>query len=528
MSDISSTIAKIEALPDGPQIGAFFDFDGTVIAGYSAFAFVREQIAQGHLSMSEFTTLAGAMTNFGLGNMGFSGMMVATSQFLRGVSEQTYIELGETLYQKHIARKIYPEARAIIEAHQAKGHTLAIISSATPYQVNPAAADLGFEHVLCTRLETRDGVFTGGVERPTCFGPGKVAAAELLAETEGVSLADSYFYSDSMDDIELLEHIGHPRPLNPDRKLTRHARDRNWPMQRFSSRGTPGPLDWARSIAATGSLLGAFAASLPIWALTGSRRKAQNFSYSLFADTASALIGMDLEVEDEHNLWVQRPAVFVFNHQSKADVIVLVSLLRRDLAGIGKKELQRLPLLGQALQFGGVVFIDRQNASSAIEAMRPLVDVMRDEGKSVLIAPEGTRSVSPTLGPFKKGAFHLAMQSGVPIVPIVIYNAGDVAPKGEFVFRSATVRARVLAPVQTDSWSPETIDEHVAQVRNLFLEALGQSDEGLDDDADSADAPAADAAPAAKAVRKARTRKKRSSKKKSTSKKSRSADKAAQ
>ncbi len=525
MSDISSTIAKINALPDGPQIGAFFDFDGTVIAGYSAFAFVREQISQGHLSMAEFTTLVGAMANFGLGNMGFSGMMVATSQFLRGVSEQTYIDLGETLYQKHIARKVYPEARAIIEAHMAKGHTMAIISSATPYQVNPAAADLGFEHVLCTRLETRDGVFTGGVERPTCFGPGKVAAAEHLAQTEGVSLADSYFYSDSMDDIELLEHIGHPRPLNPDRKLTRHARERQWPMQSFSSRGTPGPLDWARSIAATGSLLGAFAASLPIWALTGSRRKAQNFSYSLFADTASALIGMDLEVEDEHNLWLQRPAVFVFNHQSKADVIVLVSLLRRDLAGIGKKELQRLPLLGQALQFGGVVFIDRQNARSAIEAMRPLVDVMRNEGKSVLIAPEGTRSVSPTLGPFKKGAFHLAIQGGVPIVPIVIFNAGDVAPKGEFVFRSATVRARILAPVDTSEWRANTIREHVEEVRNLFVDALGQSDTH---EAGAETKPPA-ATPATKPVRKTRKKKKkRSSKKKSATRKTGSDKKASE
>ncbi len=106
--------------------------------------------------------------------------------------------------------------------------------------------------------------------------------------------------------------------------------------------------------------------------------------------------------------------------------------------------------------------------------MEPLVDIMTVEGKSVLIAPEGTRTVSPKLGSFKKGAFHLAMQAGVPIVPIVIHNALDVAPKGEFVYRKATVEVDVLPPIDTRDWKKEDIGRHVAEVRNLFLEVLGQ------------------------------------------------------
>ncbi|MEE4277416.1 MAG: HAD-IB family hydrolase [Halieaceae bacterium] len=477
-SNLEILLKAIEDAPEGPRICAIFDFDGTLISGYSATAFIREQLRRGDLSAREFLELAGAMASFGLGNMGFSAMMAATTQFLSGIEEKDYVALGEELFEKQIARLIYPEARALIAAHRAKGHTLAIISSATPYQVEPAAADLGIENVLCTQLEVDDdGVFTGEVVRPTCFGQGKVDAAEVLADSVGANLGQSFFYSDSTDDQLLLERVGNPVALNPSEKLRSVARDNAWPTASFGSRGRPTVGQFIRSIAATVSLVPTFAAGLPIYALTGSRREATNFSITLFAETASALINLDLRVHGEDNLWKQRPAVFIFNHQSKADVVICAKLLRRDLAGVGKQEIKKMPVIGKVLELGGVVMIDRKNAASAIEAMRPLVDAMRNEGRSVALAPEGTRSVSPLLGPFKKGAFHLAMQAGVPIVPIVIHNAGDVAPKGDFVFRPATVEVDVLEPVDTSDWSPQTVDEHVREVRNLFLRALGQDEE---------------------------------------------------
>jgi putative phosphoserine phosphatase/1-acylglycerol-3-phosphate O-acyltransferase len=145
---------------------------------------------------------------------------------------------------------------------------------------------------------------------------------------------------------------------------------------------------------------------------------------------------------------------------------------------VGKQEIKKeTPILGKVMELGGLVFIDRADGKSAINAMKPLIEVMQQEGKSVVIAPEGTRSVSPRLAPFKKGAFHLAMQAGVPIVPIVIHNAGDVAPKGDFVFRPATVNVEVLPPVDTSGWRADTIDEHVREVRNMFAHALSQPQE---------------------------------------------------
>src|SRR3546814_15003290 len=105
------------------------------------------------------------------------------------------------------------------------------------------------------------------------------------------------------------------------------------------------------------------------------------------------------------------------------------------------------------MEWGGTVFVDRADGQSAIRAMEPLVDAIRKEGKSICIAPEGTRSLTPKLEPFKKGAFHLALQAEVPIVPIVIHNATDVAPKNAFVLRPATVRLTVLPPLDQSGWS---------------------------------------------------------------------------
>ena len=349
-----------------------------------------------------------------------------------------------------------------------------MISAATPYQVTPAARDLGIEHIKCTRMEVVDGKFTGQVLRPTCYGMGKVVAADEVMQLCGAQPQDCFFYSDSDEDIHLLEHVGNPRPLNPNQRLRRTARGRGWPVQDFTSRGSAGLLGYLRTFAAQGSMLTSMLAGLPILALTGSTNKARNFSVSLFADTAAALTGMEIDVEGEEHLWSERPCVFVFNHQSQADVIVLPYILRRDLAGVGKKEIGDVPVLGQLMQLAGTVLIDRENSASAREAMAPLVDVMRKEGRSVCIAPEGTRSLSANLGRFKKGAFHLAMQAGVPMVPIVIHNAIDVAPRGQYVFRPATVKVEVLAPIDTTDWRAESLDQHVEFVRDQFLSKLGQ------------------------------------------------------
>ncbi|MEQ8516019.1 MAG: HAD-IB family hydrolase, partial [Chromatocurvus sp.] len=524
MVDVVELLERIESAPSGPQICALFDFDGTVIAGYSATVFIREQLRRGDITVRDLIELTSAMSQFGMGRLGFSAMMAATAQFMRGIEEDIYSEVGEKLFKQQISRLIYPESRRLIEAHLAKGHSVAIVSSATRYQVEPAAQDLGIPHVMCTGLVVEKGKFTGMVEHPTCFGPGKVNAAEELAAQVGGDLDEAFFYSDSTDDRLLLERVGHPCALNPSGKLRFLASENGWPSADFGSRGRPTVGQFVRSVAATVSLVPSFAAGLPIYALTGSRRNALNFSLSLFADAASALINLNLKVKGEEHLWSHRPAVFIFNHQSKADVVIAARLLRQDLAGVGKQEIRKMPVIGKVLELGGVVMIDRQNAASAIEAMKPLVDAIRKDGKSVVLAPEGTRTISPRLAPFKKGAFHLAMQAGVPIVPIVIRNAGDVAPKGDFVFRPATVEVEVLPPVDTSGWTARNMRAQVREVRNMFLRTLGQPEEAATTGTAPVKASTATAKkPAAKKkapTRKTAVQRKTTAKKKAAAKKS--------
>jgi putative phosphoserine phosphatase/1-acylglycerol-3-phosphate O-acyltransferase len=464
---LSTLLQNIASAEQGPKTCAIFDFDGTIISGYSATAFLKDQIARGEISPADLVQLTQAATRFGLGSLGFSALMTVHAQYLAGRSESEYIANSERLFRRAIAKLIYPEARQLIEAHRAAGHSIAIISSATPYQVMPAAKDLEIEDVYATDLEVVDGQFTGGVIKPTCFGVGKVDAAERFAEKRDSSLENCFFYSDSTDDIELLEAASRPVVLNG-------SRDKGWSIADFSSRGNTSTSQVVRSLAATGSLVGSFMMGLPLYALSGSSRDSVNFSISLFADTASALIGLDLDVRGREHLWKRRPAIFMFNHQSNADMLIMASLVRRDIVGVGKRELKNLPVIGPLMGASGVVFIDRSDRKAAIETMKPLVHAMQEEGKSLVIAPEGTRAPTRKLGAFKKGGFHVAIQSGIPIVPVVIHNSGDISPKGDRIFRSGTVQVDVLPALDTTSWSIQTIDEHVASVRNLFLHTLGQ------------------------------------------------------
>ncbi|MEO9600545.1 HAD-IB family hydrolase [Parasphingorhabdus sp.] len=524
-AEYQSHLQDVLDAPEGAHIAALFDFDGTIIAGYSATAMLWEKIKRREMTAEEIVETINVMAQYSTGNMGFSGLMSGAAKFMKGVTEDSYFEFGEELYEKHIARKVYPEARALIEAHRAKGHTIAIVSSATIYQIEPTARDLDIEHVLCSQYEVENGEFTGNIIRPLCFGEGKVIAAENLAADYDLDLDKSYFYSDSYDDIELLERVGKPRPLNPNTKLREAARENDWPLEKYESRGQGKPVDYFRTIYATGSLIGSAVASLPIWALTGSQREAMNFSTGLFGDVATALTGCELEVTGEENLWTSRPCIFVFNHQSKADVMILAKLIRRDMGGVAKKEVRETPVIGKLMELAGTVFVDRANAGSAIKAMAPLIDAIKVDGKSIVIAPEGTRTLSPKLGPFKKGAFHMAIQAGVPMVPIVIHNAGDVAPKNEFLMRPAQVKVDVLPAVDTSKWSVRTMNDHVAEVRSMFLEALGQADEeealeALVNDEGSTKKTPAKKTPAKKTVARKKPAVKKTSIKKTAAKKS--------
>jgi putative phosphoserine phosphatase/1-acylglycerol-3-phosphate O-acyltransferase len=226
-----------------------------------------------------------------------------------------------------------------------------------------------------------------------------------------------------------------------------------------------------RSLAVLASVAVCLASGVALLALWRDRRRAVNAMIGLWIRLAPPLAGLRLVVRHAERIDASRPAVFLFDHQSSADILILCMLLRRDFTGVAKQELRRHVVLGPAFAFAGAVFIDRFDRPKAIEALQPATDVLRG-GISVGIAPEGTRSLGGALGPFKKGAFRLALAARVPLVPIVIHDSYRVLPKRAIAVRPATVHVDVLEPIATDAWTLEDLDAHIAAVRQRYVEAL--------------------------------------------------------
>jgi putative phosphoserine phosphatase/1-acylglycerol-3-phosphate O-acyltransferase len=462
---------EIDDGPSGPRVAAFFDVDRTLIAGFSTLQFLREGVRNGLMRPADFAQAAVAAARFQLGYSGFSGFVTGSAAMLRGRSEPEFEEMSERIFTERLATQIYPESRALVQAHHRKAHTLAVVSAATRYQVEPLALELEIPHVLCTRLQVSKGRFTGKVGRPTCYGAGKARAVRTFAAAHGIDLAQSYFYTDSDEDLPLLEIVGHPRPTNPNQGLAQIAATRGWPVRRFTSRGTPGVAAVLRTSLAVGSLVPSFLLGLPAGVLNGSWRRALNITLATWGELGTALAGVELHITGEEHLWSHRPAVFIFNHQSGIDMLLLCKLLRRDMIGIAKQEMRRNPIFGPAFALAGTVFIDRFDRDKAIEALQPAVEALQ-QGLSIAMAPEGTRSPTPSVGRFKKGAFHLAMAAKVPIVPIVFRNTLDALPKHAVFVRPTTVEVVVHPPIPTSSWQPEDLDQEIAAIHRLFVDTL--------------------------------------------------------
>jgi putative phosphoserine phosphatase/1-acylglycerol-3-phosphate O-acyltransferase len=463
---------EVDGGPSGPEIAAFFDLDRTLVAGFSILTFLLDGVMSGRLGPTALGRFFSAAIAFQLGQRGFSGFVSETLTLLGGAVESDFEALAERIFAERLAADVYPEARALVHAHLRKGHMVAVVSSATRYQAEPLARDLGIPHVLCTRLEVENGRFTGHLVRPTCYGEGKFHAASSLAVQHGADLAQSYFYTDSDEDLPLLERVGRPRPTNPNSRLSAIARQRGWPVRTFHTRGTPAVMDVVRTTLAIGSFLSSVLLGLPVAALDGGDpRRWVNVAATTWGELGTALAGIDVQVTGESHLWSARPAVFIFNHQSAVDMLLLCKLLRRDFVGISKQEVRNNPIFGPFLALAGTVFIDRANRTKAIEALKPAVDALKS-GLSIAIAPEGTRMPTPRLGRFKKGAFHIAMAAGVPIVPIVFRNTLDALPKHGIVLRPSTVEVVVHPPISTEGWHHDELDDRIAEIERLYAETL--------------------------------------------------------
>lgn len=200
--------------------------------------------------------------------------------------------------------------------------------------------------------------------------------------------------------------------------------------------------------------------------------KATNWSVKTFAPILGRpvlyILGIDFEVKDLRSDPSQ-PVVFIFNHSSTLDVPALLSLALKRIRIVAKWELQYIPPFFIIGRLTDQVFIKRQDKKQSIAALQKALNRIKDNKLNLVLAPEGTRKHEGKIGSFKKGAFHMALQLGYPIVPIYFDGNSDLSYKGSIMARSGKIVVTIHPPIDTSSWSVETIDEHIANVRDMYL-----------------------------------------------------------
>ena len=191
------------------------------------------------------------------------------------------------------------------------------------------------------------------------------------------------------------------------------------------------------------------------------------------------LAGVKVEVQGLDAL-PRRNYIFMSNHVSNLDPPVYIPRIPGRCSVLVKKELFRLPILGTAMKMAELVPVDRSNREAAIESMRAATEVLR-HGLNMVIFPEGTRSVDGRLLAFKKGPFHLAMETGVPVVPVTILGTAECWPKGTWAMKPGTARLIFHPAVDPATFSDR--DALMAAVRKQIASALPEDKQGHDPDA---------------------------------------------
>jgi 1-acyl-sn-glycerol-3-phosphate acyltransferase len=175
--------------------------------------------------------------------------------------------------------------------------------------------------------------------------------------------------------------------------------------------------------------------------------------------------GVRVRLEGFENALADRPRIFASNHQSWFDVFALAAKLPGPYRFVAKRELAKIPIFGQAWQAAGHICVDRGDRQSAIGSLEEAGARLRRENSAVVIFPEGTRSPTGELLPFKKGAFMLALHTGVDIIPIGIAGSRNILRKRDWRVRPGEIIVRVGKPIPTAQYSVEQRDALIARVR---------------------------------------------------------------
>ena len=227
----ADVLAEIAAAPAGPGIGAFFDLDGTLVAGFTATAHAGHRIRRGQARIGEVAGIVETAIRYRLGRMQFERLLTRAAGYLQGEPIAHLDTLGQWLFVDRIADRVFPRMHEIVHAHQRRGHTVVLSSSAVTIHAEPVARFLGIIHVLCNHFELDgDGRLTGEIVKPVVWGENKAAVVRRFCAEHAVPLEHSYFYADGTEDAALMSLVGRPRPVNPRPGLAALAATHGWPV----------------------------------------------------------------------------------------------------------------------------------------------------------------------------------------------------------------------------------------------------------------------------------------------------------
>ena len=226
-----------QAIPEPHQIGAFFDIDNTIMRGASIFYLAKGLFARKILSATDLANFAIAQGKFlTIGSENLADMARITEDalsFVTGRTTEEVIGLAEEIYDEIMVDKVWPGTVQLAHTHRAAGHQVWLVSAAPIELANIIATRLGLSGAIATVSEVENGVYTGRLKNPPMHGEQKAIAVEKLAIENKLDLTHSFAYSDSSNDIPLLNSVGNPTAVNPDSTLRSHAIENGWPVHDF-------------------------------------------------------------------------------------------------------------------------------------------------------------------------------------------------------------------------------------------------------------------------------------------------------
>jgi putative phosphoserine phosphatase/1-acylglycerol-3-phosphate O-acyltransferase len=394
--------------PTGSVGAAFFDLDRTLLAGASGEVFsaamksaglVNRSIPGEALLFKLFNTIGETLPSMALARQAVA---------LAKGKPQVAVQAAAAIAAERLVEMIQPLAAPLFEEHRAAGRSV-VMATTTPYDmVKPLADLLGLDAVIATQYRVNDdGTYHGSLDGPFVWSAGKLAAVRRWADENGIDLAASYAYSDSVYDTPLLAAVGFPFVVNPDSRMAVMAAARRWPTLDLSAGGSG-------------------MARIPVVNME-IQRLALSFTHPLFFPYAR------FDIDGVDNIPASGPAIIVGNHRSYFDPMAMaVTIARTDrtVRFLGKKEVFDAPIVGQIAAAMGGIRVDRGTGSD--EPLKAAADAL-EHGDMVAVMPQGTiprgRAFFDPKLKGRWGAARLAAMSGAPVIPVGLWGTEKVWPR---------------------------------------------------------------------------------------------------